>query len=478
MSIKRYVSTKDATITNAYNDTLRVRAVQSNMGASDSLEIFSMYGRTSQEETEISRVLVYFPMEGIQEDRDNLKIGLPGKTQFLMKLSNIEHRNSTPHKFTLSINPLSSSWNEGIGLDMDSYKDRDSVNWLSSSFGTKWQQEGGDYYQDIQFDKYFETGLEDLEVDITELVEMWLTGSLPNHGVLVRLSSSIEEGQESYYTKKFSSRSSEYFYNRPWIEARTDDSIKDDRARFFKYTDWAPMEENYNSLFIYNKYKGGLHNFPTIGTGSMKVGLYTTRTAPLPQPLLQVSGSDDNLVSVLFATASYVSQGVYKCDVCINTNEEVIYDIWFNDDQSFAVAGGPIYVKDPNMETTGVEDNIIYNVKNLKSTYSTKDQSTIQVYSRLKTWNPNSYTSVASQDNIYLPENLYYKVFRVVDNKEVIPYGTGSYNHTRLSRNKDSNFFQLDFGLFEPGYSYGLKFVAIDRQKIIESKEVFKFRVE
>lgn len=478
MSIKRYKAAKDSTITNAYYDSLKSRAVQSNMGASDSLEIFSLYGRASEEETEVSRVLIYFSMEQIEQDRKNSKIGDVGKTQFVLKLSNIEHRDSTPNQFTVCVNPLSSVWEEGLGLDMESYKDKDAVNWISSSYGTKWEKQGGDYEQNIEFKQYFETGLEDLELDITELVEMWLTGSLPNHGVIIRLSSSQENSTTSYYTKKFSSRGSEYFYNRPWIEARTDDSTKDDRSRFYRYADWAPMEENYNTLYIYNKYKGGMHNFPTVGTGSMKVALYTSRTPPLPPPLLQISGTDENNASVLYATGSYVSPGIYKCDVCINTEEEVIYDIWYNEDNSFAVAGGPIYVKDPNMETTGVEDNIIYNIKNLKNSYSTSDQSTIQVFSRLKSWNPNSYTSVSKQDNIYLPENLYYKVFRVVDGKEIIPYGTGSFNHTRLSRNKDSSFFQLDFGLFEPGYSYGMKFVAIDRQKIIESKETFKFRVE
>lgn len=478
MSIKRYSATKDSTITNAYGDNLKIRATKSNMGASDSLEVFSLYGRASVEESEVSRILIYFPMEQIIEDRANSKIGEVGKSQFLLKLSNVEHRQSTPFKYTLTINALSSSWNEGIGLDMESYKDLDAVNWISSSYNDKWQEPGGDYYLEPEIQQYFETGLEDLEVDITEIVEMWLNNTIENNGLIIKLSSSLEGGNTNFYTKKFSSRTSEYFYNRPWIEVRTDDSTKDDRARFYKYVDFAPIEENYNTLFIYNKFKGGFHNFPQIGTGSMQVSFYTSRTPPLPQPLLLITGSQSNLESILHTTGSYVSPGVYRCDVCINTEEEVIYDLWFNEDRSFAVAGGPIYVKDPNMETTGIEDNILYSIKNLKSVYSVKDQSTIQVYSRLKSWNPNSYTSIAKVDNLYLPENLYYKIFRIVDDKEIIGYGTGSFNHTRLSRDKDSNYFQLDFGLFEPGYSYGIKFVAIDRQKIIESKETFKFRVE
>ena len=65
MSVKRYSATKDATITNIYKDGLKVRAPDSNMGDSDSLEVFSLYGRASELEYENSRILMYFPMTQI-----------------------------------------------------------------------------------------------------------------------------------------------------------------------------------------------------------------------------------------------------------------------------------------------------------------------------------------------------------------------------------------------------------------------------
>ena len=42
MSIKRYVADKDTTITDAYRENLISRGTDSNMGASDSLEIFTI----------------------------------------------------------------------------------------------------------------------------------------------------------------------------------------------------------------------------------------------------------------------------------------------------------------------------------------------------------------------------------------------------------------------------------------------------
>jgi len=45
MTIKRYVASKDSTITNAYKSNLTTRATDANMGESDSLEVFSIYGQ-------------------------------------------------------------------------------------------------------------------------------------------------------------------------------------------------------------------------------------------------------------------------------------------------------------------------------------------------------------------------------------------------------------------------------------------------
>ena len=45
MGVKRYVASKDTTITNAYKSNLSTRGTGSNMGAADVLELFSIYGQ-------------------------------------------------------------------------------------------------------------------------------------------------------------------------------------------------------------------------------------------------------------------------------------------------------------------------------------------------------------------------------------------------------------------------------------------------
>ena len=176
MSIKRYSASKDNTITNAYKLNLTERATTSNMGASDILEVFSIFGQANSASLEAARILIEFPINNIIADRNNKKIGNSGSVDFILKLSNAIHTYSTPSNFTLVISPLSSSWNEGIGLDMESYLDIDSSNWLSSSNGISWNSQGGDFLNE-NYEEYFDAGTEDLEVNITSLVENWISSA-------------------------------------------------------------------------------------------------------------------------------------------------------------------------------------------------------------------------------------------------------------------------------------------------------------
>ena len=177
MSIKRYFASKDSTITNAYKQNLRDRAVDANMGESDVLEVFSIYGQATTSSVELSRILVQFPVDKIITDRQNSLIPPSGSIDFVLKMSNVVHPFSLPKKYSLVVNPLSRSWDEGYGLDMETYKDTGPVNWLSASSTEAWTTEGGDIYSSPEFSQYFEDGTEDLSVNITEIVEQWIVDS-------------------------------------------------------------------------------------------------------------------------------------------------------------------------------------------------------------------------------------------------------------------------------------------------------------
>ena len=99
---------------------------------------------------------------------------------------------------------------------------------------------------------------------------------------------------------------------------------------------------------------------------------------------------------------------------------------------------------------------------------------------RSKDWSPTIYTIASSQIEPTIIENAYYRLFRIQDNFEVVPYGTGSTQHTLLSFDVSGNYFDFDMSILEKGYMYGFKF-AFDLQQngqIEEQPYIFKFRVE
>lgn len=478
MSIRRYLATKDTTITNAYNDNLKVRAKTANMGGSDSLETFAIYGRASEQEAELSRILVQFPVEEIASDRNKNRIPSSGSVNFFLKLSNVEHPFTLPREYTLAVNPLSRSWSEGNGMDMESYKDKGPANWISASNESSWQNEGGDYYSDIEASIFFKEGHEDLEIEITEIVESWISGTIANNGLIIKFSSSLEENVNTYYTKKFYARGTNNFFKKPHIEARYDRSVKDDRGRFYNFNPFVEMEDNYNSLYMYNSFKGEYKNFPTVGTGSMKVGLFTSITNPLPSPQSLLTGSIASPENISYVTASHVSTGIYKCDIAIDTNYSSLYDIWFDENGESVAAGSLIEILDSNEATSITTDEYVITIKNLKQHYSNNENPRLLTYVRTKKWNPNSYTSLNTTNKSFIIEDMFYKVFRIADNYEVIPYGTGSMPYTRLSRDINGNYFEMDMKILEPGYMYGIRFNIFDRGEYYETDEYFKFKVE
>lgn len=470
MSIKRYVAEKDTTITNAFKSSLTTRAEEANMGQSDSLEIFSIYGQATTSSVELSRILVQFPISDIQADRASGDIGASGSVQFILKLSNARHPLTTPRDFDLVVEPISSSWEEGFGLDMEQYKDEDQANWLSASSTSAWTTEGGDFHTSPVYTSSFPIGNEGLQVDITDLVEEWLTGSKENYGVGIRMSPTHEGDTKSFYTKKFFSRGSEYFFERPWVEARTDTTVRDQRNNFYASSSLVPAEDNLNTLFLYNRVRGELKNIPSVGTGSIFVSLYSGSTGPVNNPLTLSSG----LTSV---TGGYHDTGIYTASVGVDTSLSWVYDVWHDNLGRQFHTGSRIDILDYSASDNFQIPRYVTKVTNLKPSYKISETARFRLFVRDKDWCPTIYTvAIRDIENLVI-DNAYYRIFRTMDSKEVIPYGTGSYHHTRMSYDGEGNYFDFDMSLLEPGYEYGIGIAFRLEGKIYEQNETFQFKV-
>jgi hypothetical protein len=493
MGIKRYFADKDNTITNAFEPNLVTRGTGSNMGLADSLEVFSIYAQATSASSEKARTLVQFPVTSsilpnvttILEDRNNGKIPGRGSVNFYLRMFNVTHGQTLPKNFTMIVSPVSQSWQEGNGVDMDNYSDLTyngtGSNWINARANTAWTNQGGDYltasaYSSYNYSQNFEKGTEDLEIDITGLVEQWITGTAGggygNYGVGVFLTASQESGTQSYYTKKFSSRSSEYFFSRPIIEARWNNSRKDNRGNFIVSSSALSADDNLNTLFIYNYYRGQLKNINSVNTGSIYVQLYTSASQGT-----QLTPTPNNPV-----TGGYVSTGIYSASFALNTTASTVFDRWFSGPA--AEASRTYYNTGSFLTTThdpsdyNIIQQYVTTITNLKSTYSTNDTARFRLFTRLKDWNPTIYTVASTRIQNYFVEDAFYKIVRVIDDKTVINYGTGSTNHTKLSYDVSGSYFDLDVGLLQPGYLYSIRLAYYLQGSYEEQKEIFNFRVE
>ena len=499
MGIKRYVATKDNTITNAYTIDLATRATGSNMGAADILETFSIYGRESTGSSELSRILVEFPISTIAQDRVDGKIPAVNSASFYLRVFNARHSEQLPRDAILNVLAVSSSWQEGYGLDMENYVDKtkdtiDGSNWMNRERATRWNKVGGAYHTASytsgstlpQYTASFNDGPEDLEIDVTTMVEEWIQGNQANYGFGIHFTSSqeaffstsddLDSGsvphnpsgpKDSFYTKRFFSRTSEFFFKRPIIEVRWDSRNTDDRGNFYASSSLASVEDNLNWLYFYNYVRGTLRDIP--GNETVYVNLYASTSGSAAGGILEKE------------LATRVDTGIYRVHISASTTASLIHDVWYSANLG-QFKTGSIKVKKLNNASALLSND--YNqfttkITNLKSYYNKHESARFRVFTRLRNYSPTIYNVATTEaENATIP-SASFEIIRMVDNHTVINNSTSSSDyHTYLSYDVSGSYFDLDMSLLEPVYLYGIKLAYYTSDGWREQEETFKFRVE
>ena len=358
-------------------------------------------------------------------------------------------------------------------MDTVNYTDLGVSNWIKAATSTNWTTfqgdvQGGSFHTgssnhssaSMHTSQSFEIGTEDLNVNVTEIVEEWIKGTTGSYGFGIFLTSSQETEAESYYTKKFFARGSEYFHRRPVLEARWNDVVADDSSNFYLSSSRAPSEDNLNTLYFYNYIRGQLVDIPS---GAPSVRLFSGSTGPTGSGLLLPKGGDVASEGNDRVPAIKSSTGIYSASFAFNSSSiTTVYPVWVNNsDTEELFTGSAITVKPLESATDYPIKDWVINITNLKTTYSTDETATFRLYVRPKNWNPNLYTVAQTQIETTPIEKAYYKLDRVVDNFEVVSYGTGSGNesYTQLSYDASGNYFDLDMSMLQSGYSYQLTFL-------------------
>ena len=370
---------------------------------------------------------------------------------------------------------------------------------------TPWTSFGGDF--SIASNNFVDAtmikGTENLEVDVTTIVENWL-GDSPtnsNYGFMIKLSSSYEPyfsessgtstktathnvdgAKRSYYTKKFFGRGTEYFFKRPTIEARWDGSKKDDRGNIYLSSSLAPQADNLNAIYMYNYVRGKLTDIKGSNSEVPNVKFYySSDSTPEGTPRTFI----ENNASKTSVNGARISTGLYKVSFAINKDQfpegyPYLVDVWSHEAKEIHT-GSAMLPKSFGFSNINPNSKYVLSIANMREWYNNLETARFRIYSRLHDWSPTVHTIASNIVETSILPSASYEIYRVIDEAVVIPYGTGSSpSHTMLSHDVSGNYFDLDMSLLEAGYSYGIR-ISIYESSITSWREqpyTFKFRVD
>jgi hypothetical protein len=458
---------KDAYVTNRVVNG--VAQVNANVGAAGSLDLFKVYGLTSSgsiPNTELSRLLVHFDMTSLRSMVAAGQLDLSNPTfSCHLQLSDVYGGQPTPRNFTLSIAALSSSFDEGLGRDVVLYADQDVCNWLTSSYATgSWFVTGCglggtgscDWLTTNSTSQVFTTGEEDLNVNVTPIVSGVLSGLLPDAGFRIAFSSNLEADQQTYFVKRFASRTAFNNDLQPRMVATWDDSIQDDTNNVFF--------DSPATLFFYNYVQSQL---ATIVSGTSPVTGSNCMLLTLSTP---VSGG---LYGLVFNTSQHkvgqnLATGIYSASIEVSSNDSMLQPqleasgsvtftpIWTSRDGTVTYSTGPTFKAYPPQRGDVFRGSRKFAVAvlGLQKSLSTNEQTVLRVNIFDYT---QSYVSSVSRLPVDLPgiivRDVHYQVRDQVTDRIVIPFDTVT-NSTRISNDSLGMYFVLDSSNLTNGHTY------------------------
>lgn len=454
MAVLRVYPSKDTYITDYRRYT--VAQTGSNLGGSQVLRVFRVApvsSSLSYSTGSKARILVKFDLESIAELTSSNRMNGTAASYHL-RLKDARHADTLPESYDVEIDQISRDWDEGRGVDVDDYSDKGHANWIKAKSSVYWTTQGGDSGS-LRTSFHFDLGSEDLLTDVTPLVNSWLTGGVANHGFLLHMSSSLEEGNTDYYYKSFHSRHTHFPDYRPYLEARWDDSIKDDRHNFvFDVT---------GNLYLYNVVRGQYTNITGIGTGS---NVLTVR-------LVDASGT----VRTLSASHTGIT-GIYSASFALATGSysgSLFQDIWFLGSRAYMTCS---FVPTNDFSQCSVPgDEYVVKLTNLKNTYENDELVRLKMFVRSFDYAPSVVATASLEPAGLVITKGYYRIINDRTREVVVPFGTGSPESTRLSYDANGNYFDVYMRSLSPGnvYRFGFLFDVDGERQLIDGG--FKFKV-
>jgi hypothetical protein len=207
-------------LTASKDATIYLQQPNQNTGLDEILEISKIYYGTVKD---ISRSLLQFDLHPLSESISNGNITLDEVTLILKETESEELSLS----YDVLAHPLSQSWEMGIGTRFDeistggvtwNFREGDSrLSWLADGvFETgstgNFDGRGGVWYEYPSASQYFTYQTADIQMDVKEIIEYWISGTLPNNGIILKYPSDYETNTNDYGILKFFGKETHTIY--------------------------------------------------------------------------------------------------------------------------------------------------------------------------------------------------------------------------------------------------------------------------
>jgi hypothetical protein len=500
---------KDAYITNRVVNGQS--QVNSNTGGAATLDLFKLYGVSTSgtgsaetPNTELSRLLIHFDLSSLRTLVAAGRVD-PGDPSFScrLRLHDVYGGQPTPSNFSVSVFPLSSSFDEGLGRDVVLYSDDDTCNWLSGSFASgSWYVSGCgmgghntapcDYLTastgiaggaTLQSTQTFVKGTEDLDVDVTRIVSATIAGLLPDAGFRVSFDSTLETNTSTYFVKRFAGRSAFNDDLHPKLYVRFDDSVQDDTENLYM--------DSRSYVFLYNYVRSA--------PGNLMSGSSLTEITGSNSLILQLRTPASGGHYSLYFTGSQHTRGrfpvtgLYSASVLVPSNDARLLPQWQESGsitftpiwQSFDglttyLTGSTILALPPRRGAASIDPgNLVVTILGLKSSHRQTEQTTLRL-------NIFDHTSPMLTQYVKLPVELpgavirdvHYQVRDVDSDRVAIPFDL-TYNSTRVSNDSAGMYFKFDFANLTPAHRYVVDVLVVtgDNQQLYKAASA-TFRVD
>ena len=453
-----------------------VRCESGNVGAASTLDLFKLYAIANSGSTyytELSRLLIHFDLDPIRNLIATNKIDV-GNSSFdcHLKLFDVYGGQPTPADFSVVVNPLSRSFDEGIGRDIVQYSDEDVCNFLTASHADGvWFVSGcgrgreattpADFITaldstPLEFSQYFATGEENLDVDVTPAISASLSSVIPDEGFRIALSGSLEWDEQTYFVKRFASRHAYNEAKRPQLIIKFDDSIQDDSQLL--------MCDVTGTLFFYNYSMGAPSNILSASsrlTGSNCIALTMSTEISGGWHNIVFSGSQHSI-----GTATYQT-GIYSASFAINSADSIVASklrtsgsvdfipIWGSRDGTVGfLTGSAITVHNTNaFGSNQLASRYVISVNGLPAVVKRNSELHVRVTVFDQTSELVKLTKFFKNLPGVVVRDAHYSVRDAVTSEVLVPFDTQK-NSTRLSSDMNGMWFKLDTSNFTLGRNY------------------------